>query len=188
MINKLKSITSPYYWSELKSEIRNFFFPQNKWLRKLIGKSYCDPCWVVDTVLFATLVHFVEEEDGLNAILNYDIAEDSLKNNYITQDYIDFREPIRKQVEAAYNYIKIIKPQMEQQKEDLHPKSLVPTSDWLIPLEDGSGCSRFMSCEERYGMSYEKAYGPVNDLEEEIKALDTFYMKIIIDNRESLWT
>jgi len=187
---KLHLLTNRFFWSDIEWKIRNFFFPQTKWLRKLIGRGYCEPQWLIENVLFATLVHFVEEENGLNAILDFDMAEDSLKNGYITQDYIDFRKPIRQQVEAAYNYIKVVRPQMEMERDSLYPKcraDKTEISDWLVPHESGKNY-RLTSCEERYGMSYEEAYGPVNDMEEEIKALDTFYLKVIIDNRESLWS
>jgi hypothetical protein len=183
----LHLLTNRFFWSDIEWKIRNFFFPQTKWLRKLIGRGYCEPQWLIENVLFATLVHFVEEEDGLNAILNYDIAEESLKNDYITQGYIDSREPIRQQVEAAYNYIKIVRPRMEIEMESLYPKSNKSFNELFVPIE-GSTDKRMLSCEEQYGMSYDEAYGPVNDLEEEIKALDTFYLKVIIDNRESLWS
>jgi len=183
----LKLLTHSYFWHDLKWNIRDYFFPQNKWLRKLIGRSYCEPQWIVENVLFATLVNFVEKENGLDSILNEKETAADLKNNYISQEYIDFRRPIRQQVEAAYNYIKIIRPQMEAERECLYPKSIMPISEWLIPIE-GSTHKRVLSCEERYGMSYEKAYGPVNDKEKEIKDLDSFYMKVIIDHRESLWT
>jgi hypothetical protein len=184
---KLHLLTNRFFWNDIEWKIRNFFFPQTKWLRKLIGRGYCEPFWIIENVLFATLVNFVEEEDGLNAILNYAIAEDSLKNDYITQEYIDFRKPIRQQVEAAYNYIKIVRPRMEIEMESLYPKSNKSFKDCFAPIE-GSTDRRMLSCEEQYGMSYQEAYGPVNDLEEEIKALDTFYLKIIIDNREALWS
>lgn len=188
---KLHLLTNRFFWNDIEWKIRNFFFPQTKWLRKLIGRGYCEPQWLIQNVLFATLVNFVEEEDGLNAILNYTIAEESLKNDYISQEYIDFREPIRKQIESVYNYIKNTRPQLEIKKDSLYPKyrsDKTKLSDWLIPIEDGQKGYRMTSCEERYGMSYEEAYGPVNDLEEEIKALDTFYLKVIIDNREALWS
>jgi hypothetical protein len=186
----LKLLTHRYFWYDLKWKIRNFFFPQNKWLRNLVGKDYCEPQWIIENVLFTTLVNFVEQEDGLNAILNYDVARESLRDDHITQDYINFREPIRKQVESAYNYIKNTRPQLEMKKDSLYPKcrsEKTEVSDWLVPNEGGKSY-RMTTCEERYGMSYEESYGPVNDLEEEIKALDTFYLKIIIDNREALWS
>jgi hypothetical protein len=183
----LKLLTHRYFWYDLKWKIRNFFFPQNKWLRKLIGKDYCEPQWIIENVLFTTLVNFVEQEDGLNAILNYDVARESLRDGHITQDYIDFREPIRKQVESAYCYIKATRPQLEMKRDSLYPKSTKSIKELFVLIE-GSTDRRMLSCEEQYGMSYDEAYGPVNDLEEEIKALDTFYLKVIIDNREALWS
>lgn len=184
---KLHLLTNRFFWNDIEWKIRNFFFPQTKWLRKLIGRGYCEPQWLIENVLFATLVNFVEEQDGLNAILNYDVARESLRDGHITQDYIDFREPIRKQVEAAYCYIKATRPQLEIKRDSLYPKSNVPFSELFVPIKD-STYRRMLTCEEQYGMSYQEAYGPVNDLEEEIKALDTFYLKVIIDNREALWS
>lgn len=137
--------------------------------------------------MFATLVHFVEEEKGLDSILNLDRVKEDLENLWVSQEYVDTRMRIRGELEAAYRYIKYTKPRMIKERQNLHPIPLIGREDWFKPIE-GSTNVRMTSCEERYGMTYQEAYGPMNDLEEEMKALDTFYMEIIIYNRESLWT
>ena len=185
---KLKLLTHPYFWRELKYKIRDYFFPRNKWLFKKIGNGYCDSYGLVDIVLFEILVHFVEVEKGLDSILNKDSLAGDIKNGYFSEDYRNQQLKIREELEIAYDYIKNQRPALQKKHDASYPKPLTNLMDWFIPCKDGSGNSRMLSCEERYGMPFEEAYGEMIRIDKEIEDADTHTMFMIVSNRKYLWT
>jgi hypothetical protein len=185
---KLKLLTHPYFWRELKWNIRDYFSPKSKWLFKKIGNHYCDACGLVDIVLFEILVHFVEVDKGLASIWDDELYADDLEKGYISDDYKKERSEIRNQLYTAYLYIKHERPELEKKHDESYPKPLKPHTEWFVPCEDGSGNSRMLSCEERYGMSFEEAYAEMTALDKQMQDMDTLTMEIIIKNRKYMWT
>lgn len=58
------SIFSRYFWRELYWKIRDFFFPRNKWLTKHIPSGWQDKDALLENILAATIIEFVDGEKG----------------------------------------------------------------------------------------------------------------------------
>ena len=187
-IMKLKLLTHSYFWRELKYKIRDYFFPRNKWLFKKIGNGYSDICGIIDVCLFECLVYFVEQEQGLKSIWDDELYKDDLEKGYISDDYKRERSKVRDELWAAYYYIKYERPELEKKHDESHPKPLRPHTEWFVPCLDGSGNSCMLSCEERYGMSFDEAYGPMAQIDRQIQDADKHTMFTIVSNRKYLWT
>lgn len=93
------------YW-----KIHDFFFPKQKWLTKAIGKSWKDKDAIIQDTLFACVVHFVEEEDGLEAIWNDELGPDEL----FSEEYINNLRRVRGELNYCYNYIKLGRPALDK--------------------------------------------------------------------------
>jgi hypothetical protein len=89
--------------SDLKYTISAFFNPRQRWLTKKIPKKWVDKPELIQDLLFAILVNFVEGEKGLEP-LDYDWTED-LKKGHVSQEYVDTHNRIHKDIKAVYDYI-----------------------------------------------------------------------------------
>lgn len=173
------------YW-----EVRDWIFPKQRWLYKTIPNHWTDKCELTWICLSEMLVHFVEKEDGLESIW----GEQYLNDDHISDEYRSIREPIRKELEQAYEYIKTDRAILQKELDAAYPTAINGGCmlDRIVPhlTEDGTEIHgwKMKSCEEMYGMSYEKAYAEVNRLEKLITDRDTECMMIIVKNREYLWT
>lgn len=172
--------TNSYTRSELYWKIRSFFIPQQRWLTKIIPRTYCDKVELVPRVLFAILVDFVEKEKGLSQ-LDVDWSKE-LEDGHISQDYIDDINRTYGELRDAYNYIKHERDALLAAQDDSYPKTL-PTND-----EKGNKSSLMQSCETLYGMSYAEAYAETIRLETLIQQRDQDAMMIIVRNVGMLWT
>jgi len=171
-----------YYWMDLRYQIKSWFNPRQKWLTKDIPNTWCDKVTLIPHLLFSCLVHFVEEEKGLQD--EYDWSDDIAKG-YVTQQYVDKNNKIYSDLRKVYNYIKTERPILEKQHNDSYPTEL-DGRDLFTRLKDGS---RIMNrCEDIYGMSYEEAYAEVNRLEKLINKKDLWAMNTIIKYQKSMWT
>ena len=47
------------------SQIRDFIFPRNRWATKVIPNHWSDKTYLIPTFLFAAIVHFIEDEKGI---------------------------------------------------------------------------------------------------------------------------
>lgn len=59
-------ILSKYFWFDLHQRVKDFLWPKNKWLTKIIPNHWIDKDGLLEEIIAASLIHFVEEEDGLN--------------------------------------------------------------------------------------------------------------------------
>lgn len=57
-------IFNKYFWRELCWTIRNFFWPQNKWLTRHIPNGWLDKDALLEEVIAATIIEFVDGEKG----------------------------------------------------------------------------------------------------------------------------
>lgn len=57
--------TYPWFWKDLKYSISSFFFPRNKWASKLIPRKWSDKPELIQEFLFAALIDYVEQEEGI---------------------------------------------------------------------------------------------------------------------------
>ena len=168
-----------------------WFNPRQKWLTKKIPKTYCDCVDLPWICLSEILIHFVEVEEGLESIW----GDNYLNDPYVSDDYRLAREPVRKELEEIYEYVKTGRPQLQKELDESYPEPINGGCmlDYSIPIieEDGKTVMKYRemkSCEEIYGMSFKEAYFKVHMFEALIEERDTWAMTGIINNRQFLWT
>lgn len=174
-----------FYWWDLRYKICAWFNPRQKWLTQTIPNTWCDKVTLIPHLLFSCLVHYVEDEKGLQDEIDW---SDDLKKGYISQEYVDNIQATDSELRAVYNYIKVERPQLEEQYNNSYPtlKSSKEIND--IFVEDADGNSTMKSCEELYGLSYEEAYAETHRLEALIEEKDMWAMQTIIKHYQKMWT
>lgn len=179
-----------FYWKDKWWKLMAWFNPRQKWLTKKIPNTWCDKTELIPLILFEILTDFVENEDGLESIW----GERYLNDPHVSEEYRQQREPIRKELEEIYEYIKNERPLLQKQLDEAYP---VPVNggDFFDRCEevledDGKTVKhyRMKSCEEIYGKSFQEAYADVHRIEALIEDKDTWAMTGIIKNRAYLWT
>ena len=183
----MNAIMNPFWWKMKWYNIRAWFNPHQKWLTKKIPNTYCDCVDLPWICLSEMLIHFVEVEDGLESIW----GERYLDDPHVSEHYRSVREPVRKELEEIYEYIKNERPNLQKELDDSYPTVLVGDSMFSrfdeILKEDGKKVKSYKTCEELYGKSYQETYSEVHRLEKLIDIRDTWAMTGIIKNRQYLW-
>ena len=87
-----------------------WFNPRQKWLTKLISNQWMDKPELIKDILFACLVHYVEEEKGINSREFY---ETDYKEGHISKEYFDHCIEVNTDLQNVYNYIKTERPKFE---------------------------------------------------------------------------
>jgi hypothetical protein len=105
-----KRLFSRYFWNHLWYKITAFFNPRQKWLTKLISNQWMDKPELIKDILFACLVHYVEEEKGINSSVFY---ETDYKEGHISKEYLDHCIEVNTDLQNVYNYIKTERPKFE---------------------------------------------------------------------------
>lgn len=186
IMNNMDKLTNIYWWKNQYYNLCAWINPRQKWLTKKIPNRFCDKVELIPLVLFEILVNFVEDEDGLESIWG-----NRYLNEEYSEDYRKIREPIRKELEEIYEYIKTDRARLEKELDESYPKA-INGGDLFDHLEEddsnGKKMYKLKSCEEIYGMSYEEAYCEVRRLEALIEERDTWAMTGIIKHRDYLWT
>lgn len=185
---KLKRLFNKFFWYDLQYKISGFFNPRQKWLTKQIPNTWCDKVELIPRTLFACLVHFVEEENGLRDKYDYTI---DIEKGHIKQEHVDEIVARDSELRSVYTYITQERPSLEKQLEQSYPKPVGDKHDFdsiFEPCEDGSGYLKLASCEKRYGMSFEEAYKEVNRIEALIADKNMWAMTTIVKYHEYLWT
>jgi hypothetical protein len=187
---KRARFTNSYWWREQFWKVRDYFNPRQKWLVKVIPKTYTDKVELVPLILFEILINFVEDEEGLDSIWSVEHINDP----YISEDYRAIREPIRKELDEVYEYIKTTRKVLQDTLGSSYPEAINGGDlfDRLTPImgEDGKTIILYemKSCEEIYGKSYEEAYADVRRIEDLIEQKDAWAMETIVKHRNYLWT
>ena len=178
------SSRSRLYW-----KTRSFFIPQQRWLTRVIPRTYCDKVELVPRILFAILIDFVEKEKGLSQ-LDADWAKE-LENGHVSQEYVDDVNLTYSELRDAYNYIKTQRDELQSAADSSYPETL-PGVHGIFeePTFDAAGnksiCMR--SCETLYGMSFAEAYAEHNRLEALMEKRDQEAMMTIVRHVKVLWT
>ena len=172
-----------FYWSDIKYSISAYFNPRQKWLTKTIPNRWCDKTSLIPHLLFTCLVHYVEEEKGLQD--DYDYSED-LKAGYVSQEYVDNVLTTDRELREVYNYIKTERPDLVEQHENSYPTPNKKACDFFVQGADGHYTMR--SCEELYGFPYEEAYAETHRLEALLEEKDMWAMTTIIKHYQKMWT
>ncbi len=180
-------LTNSLYWKNKWYNIRAWFSPRQKWLIEKIPNTWCDATGLIPLCLFEIIRHFVEDENGLESIW----SEQFINDPYVSDEYRAVKEPIRKELEEIYEYVKTKRALLEKQMDESYPVSICGgvMSDPVYE-EDGKTVKHYLfrTCEQQYGMSYNDAYAEVNRLEALIEEKDTWAMNGIIKHRQYMWT
>lgn len=155
---KLWKIKDNVYWN-----VYYFFKPQHESIRKAISKSWRDLDDIVEDVLAAIIISFVEEEKGLDQLdmlLNTLSKDDEyIKKEWggvdIFWDYYSSRYKDYKRLQEIYNWFKFDRTKME---------------NYMKAVEDTGNAEEFIKIQRR------------------IRERDTEYLSDIIHLREYLWT
>lgn len=151
------------HWCDLYYKIKCFFRPKQKWLIKKIPNRWVDKDTLLEICVLESLKHFVEKEEGLEGLKE---AQNDL--NYSKEQ----REHEAKLL-AMYHLATATLPYLNEQLNQEWDKVEVLTLDQINT-----------STKE----DYERRYGKIDRLEEEIYNLKTKIMAWVIENRGSLWT
>ena len=181
--------TNSYARREFYWKIRGIFIPQQRWLTRVIPRTYCDKVELVPRVLFAVLVDFVENEKGLSQ-LDIDWSKE-LADSHVTQSYINNIKCTYGELRDAYHYVKYERDALQAAHDDSYPEMLpgvhsIFEDTAFFPAGTKSSCMR--SCETLYGMRYAEAYAETNRLEALIEERDQVAMMTIIRHVKVLWT
>ena len=111
------------YWA-----IKDFLFPQQQWLRKVIPRSYQDKVELLPAVLFAFIVDFVEQEnpfqfsewDDLSVPEFYPDEPEAIKA-YL--EHATARKEAGEFIRACYQYIKVERPKAQKEIDDMEAKT-----------------------------------------------------------------
>jgi len=185
----MDTITNSFWWRMKWYGLRAWFNPRQKWLIKKIPNTWCDSVELVPLCLFEILKNFVEKEEGLESIWG-----DRYIGESCSEVYRESREPVRKELEEIYEYIKNGRSLLQEELDAAYPTPLDGGNlfDLCDPIveEDGKTVKSYIMkpVEAIYGMSFAEAYGEVHRLEKLIEDKDTKAMIGIIKNRAYLWT
>jgi hypothetical protein len=101
---KFKRLFSPFFWKyDVWYSLCAWFNPRQKWLTKHIKNTWQDKPELIKDILFASLVHYVEEENGIQ---DHTVYDEDLKAGYISQEYYDSVVTTNTELQEVYNYIK----------------------------------------------------------------------------------
>jgi len=152
-------------------------------LTKTIPNTWCDKVSLVPHLLFTCLVHYVEDENGLQDEIDWSA---DLEKGYTSQEYVDNLKATDSELRSVSNYMKTERPQLEEQHDNSYPTSNSKGGDFFV--QDADGRYTMRSCEDLYGMSYEEAYAETHRLEALIEEKDMWAMQTIIKHYQKLWT
>ena len=127
------------------------FFPRNRWATKVIGREYHDKPEMIRSFLFAAIVDFVEGEKCFETV--------------------GFEEDDEKNLREVYNYIKVVRPQLEK---DLN-ESWTPGPFKIV---DGQ-------MDQSQDKGSLEAYSKISDA---IETMDDKYLVWVTQRRNILWT
>ena len=106
----IKRAFSKYFWDDIWYKITAFFNPRQKWLTKHIPNTWKDKPELIQDILFACLIHYVEEEKGLRDASFY---EEDLKDGHLSQEHYDQSVTLNNDLREVYDYIKVERPVLE---------------------------------------------------------------------------
>jgi hypothetical protein len=153
-----------YKLREFYYNIRDFFNPRQKWLTQKIPNHWIDKDTLWEICIFEGIKHYVEKDGGLG----HEVGDYESSQNDPT--FPEWQKKFNREVKQNYELITQRLPALEKDFEEAWKK---------IPhFEIG----------EVGKIDYEKVYGEVNRLEEQIHSLKTSIMFWVIFNRNSIWT
>lgn len=166
IIEKIKAMKGKVYWP-----VRDFLFPRQRWLTKVIPNHWCDKPELISDVLFAILIDFVEGEGGLeNLAFQVNVVKD--EDNALeygldgAMDRINTYTKAYKDLQEAYQWAK--------NKDKLY------NDIWSegVGLEDLTNPSPASN----------KKFESIRQKEEAYKNSESKHLLSILRHREFMWT
>lgn len=88
------------------SRIRDFIFPRNRWASKVIPNHWSDKTYLIPKFLFAAIVHFIEDEKGVEKTVWKIKKEKELMEVY---DWVKTgRAQLQEKIDKAYEMHHVI--------------------------------------------------------------------------------
>lgn len=143
-----------FYYEQIQSRLN----PRNKWLTKVIGRTWCDKKLLIPNILFASIVHFIEEEKALDEIC-WESDEGHLK--------------FKQGLVECYQWIKVARPELQTKFDNSYP-----TKEQRKAVKGMGDAMK----------KYETLYGNHNRIEQELHDTDVHYMEWIVKNLDYMWT
>jgi hypothetical protein len=107
---------SSWFWkNDVWYPLCAWFNPRQKWLTKHIKNTWQDKPELIKDILFACLVHYVEEENGIQ---DHTVYDEDLKAGYISQEYYDSVVTTNTELQEVYNYIKHERSILEKEADE----------------------------------------------------------------------
>lgn len=91
---------------------------RQKWLTDKIAGEWRDKDHIIDTVLMECLIHYVEDELG-GIIPDEEYWKLVIDNGEVAREYADAKNKIYSDIRKAYDYVKIERPKLEKQIENM---------------------------------------------------------------------
>lgn len=154
------------YWS-----VRNYFFPQYRWLTCKLGRGFVEKEDVIRITLFESLVDFWENDDG----------EETLRQRAVDPQCAEHAEAACnafKEFSAAYGWIKNDREIHIKEIDSLYGKIVAGTFPQLADDD------RSIPTDEQVAAMKVK----IDQLEEDLEKIDSTYLGFILENRAYLWS
>jgi hypothetical protein len=149
--------------------IKTIFSPHNKRIRKAIPRQYSDISNLIEIVNFK-FVEVFYEDDYIDGNVDWSATED--------------HKEFSLWLEAAYRYIKIERPRLEEELNNSYPPHK-PIDEMFKPVEiDGKKMYEMIND----GIPYEVKYADVIRIEKQIMDKDTEILTEIIKRRSYFWS
>lgn len=158
-----------YWWQDVCA----YFNPRQKWLTKVVPNTWCDKTELIPRLLFASLVHFVEEEEGI-AHLDTDWTDEL---EFVSEEYVAKVKSICGELKEAYDYIKVERPGLQKALDKSYPD---------INLDAVGEMLTAVTVEPYH--DYHATYAETNRIEKLIEDKDQWAMNTITKHVGFLWT
>jgi len=155
------SIFNSYWWSDVwYKQFSSRVRPRNKWLTKQIPRTWVDKDTILEICVLGSLKHYCEKdgEDCFNT-LSCDNPPEQAK----------FMSEVRYHYELTTQKLVALQKELDAEWDAVPPQTLA-------------------SINKSTKDDYEKLYGKINRLEQEIYDLQTEIMVWVVKNRNGLWT
>ena len=150
-----------WYWKDYWYEVRCFFFPKTKWIRKAVDNRWHDLDYCFEKLLYAGIVNYVEGERCFETVMWTSPNERKHK----------------KKIEEIYKWAKTGRNELQLKIDAAYP-----------PHEDNWMANLNKRTQPECKADYERIYGEVNRLEKLLYDTDTKHLTWLISNRNVLWT
>jgi hypothetical protein len=155
-------IFNGYWWRDVwYKQVSSRLRPRNKWLTKKIPRTWVDKDTILEICVLESLKHYVEPEgeDCMNVI------------DTECEHQREFYAEVKRNYELITQKLPALQKEMDAEWDRIHELKF----SWK-DINNGDKDD------------YERKYGKVNRLEQEIYDLQTEIMVWIVKNRNGLWT